>query len=78
MVADLFQEDKGASSSTGKASKINVRPAKPMPKSHNREHRKTVGTQVRLWVITLGFIQISWDVKSLDFVFILLLYLPPH
>ncbi|XP_058271697.1 unconventional myosin-Vb isoform X3 [Hemibagrus wyckioides] len=47
MVADLFQEDKGASSSTGKASKINVRPAKPMPKSHNREHRKTVGTQFR-------------------------------
>ncbi|KAK3555272.1 hypothetical protein QTP86_014884 [Hemibagrus guttatus] len=47
MVADLFQEEKGASSSTSKTTKINVRPAKPMPKSHNREHRKTVGTQFR-------------------------------
>ncbi|TSQ12723.1 Unconventional myosin-Vb [Bagarius yarrelli] len=47
LVADLFQEDKGAAASTGKPSKVNVRPAKPMPKGHNREHRKTVGTQFR-------------------------------
>ncbi|XP_060792081.1 unconventional myosin-Vb isoform X2 [Neoarius graeffei] len=47
LVADLFQDGKGAPSSTGKASKINVRPAKPMPKSHNREHRRSVGTQFR-------------------------------
>ncbi|XP_016365631.1 unconventional myosin-Vb-like [Sinocyclocheilus rhinocerous] len=30
-----------------KASQINVRAAKPVPKGHNREHRKTVGTQFR-------------------------------
>uniref|UniRef100_A0A672S8P9 Unconventional myosin-Vb-like n=1 Tax=Sinocyclocheilus grahami TaxID=75366 RepID=A0A672S8P9_SINGR len=32
---------------TSKTSKINVRAAKPVPKGHNREHRKTVGTQFR-------------------------------
>ncbi|XP_026794401.1 unconventional myosin-Vb isoform X1 [Pangasianodon hypophthalmus] len=47
LVADLFQEEKGAPSSASKTSKINVRPAKPMPKSHNRDHRKSVGTQFR-------------------------------
>ncbi|XP_046723178.1 unconventional myosin-Vb isoform X2 [Silurus meridionalis] len=47
LVADLFQEEKSAPASAGKTSKINVRPAKPMPKSHNREHRKSVGTQFR-------------------------------
>uniref|UniRef100_A0A672S8Q3 Unconventional myosin-Vb-like n=1 Tax=Sinocyclocheilus grahami TaxID=75366 RepID=A0A672S8Q3_SINGR len=30
-----------------RTSKINVRAAKPVPKGHNREHRKTVGTQFR-------------------------------
>lgn len=50
LVADLFHDGKGAGppSATSKTSKINVRPAKPIPKGHNREHRKTVGTQVRL------------------------------
>lgn len=74
LVADLFQDEKGAPVSAGKTSKINVRPAKPMPKSHNREHRKSVGTQVRRWEVAhrtgiysdwlnkLGF---SWEVKSL-------------
>ncbi|XP_051959994.1 unconventional myosin-Vb isoform X1 [Xyrauchen texanus] len=43
LVADLFQDGK----EVAKPSKINVRAAKPMPKGHNREHRKTVGTQFR-------------------------------
>ncbi|XP_062867127.1 unconventional myosin-Vb [Trichomycterus rosablanca] len=49
LVADLFREGKDAAAPAagGKSSKINVRPAKPMPKGHNREHRKTVGTQFR-------------------------------
>ncbi|XP_060747618.1 unconventional myosin-Vb isoform X1 [Tachysurus vachellii] len=47
LVADLFQDEKGVAGSSAKTPKINVRPAKPMPKSHNREHRKTVGTQFR-------------------------------
>uniref|UniRef100_A0A8C2GU92 Myosin VB n=1 Tax=Cyprinus carpio TaxID=7962 RepID=A0A8C2GU92_CYPCA len=37
----------GPPSATSKTSKINVRAAKPAPKGHNREHRKTVGTQFR-------------------------------
>lgn len=65
LVADLFQDEKGVAVSSAKTSKINVRPAKPMPKSHNREHRKTVGTQVRLREVTPGFIKISWEVKRL-------------
>lgn len=54
LVADLFQEgkDSSAPAAAGKSSKIIVRPAKPMPKGHNREHRKTVGTQVSLWGAT--------------------------
>ncbi|XP_059398793.1 unconventional myosin-Vb-like isoform X4 [Carassius carassius] len=49
LVADLFQDgkDSGPSSATSKSSKINVRAAKPAPKGHNREHRKSVGTQFR-------------------------------
>ncbi|XP_057216425.1 unconventional myosin-Vb isoform X1 [Triplophysa rosa] len=49
LVADLFQDGKdvAATPSSGKASRVNVRPAKPQPKGHNREHRKTVGTQFR-------------------------------
>ncbi|XP_053334559.1 unconventional myosin-Vb isoform X1 [Clarias gariepinus] len=46
LVADLFQ-DTDAPAPTSKTGKHNVRPAKPMPKGHNREHRKTVGTQFR-------------------------------
>ncbi|XP_072517688.1 unconventional myosin-Vb isoform X1 [Salminus brasiliensis] len=49
LVADLFQEAKDgpALPPSGKTSRINVRPAKPMIKGHNREHRKTVGHQFR-------------------------------
>uniref|UniRef100_A0A672LTI9 Unconventional myosin-Vb n=1 Tax=Sinocyclocheilus grahami TaxID=75366 RepID=A0A672LTI9_SINGR len=49
LVADLFHDgkDSGPLSATSKSSKINVRPAKPVPKGHNREHRKSVGTQFR-------------------------------
>ncbi|XP_052393099.1 unconventional myosin-Vb isoform X1 [Carassius gibelio] len=49
LVADLFQDgkDSGPPSATSKSSKINVRAAKPAPKGHNREHRKSVGTQFR-------------------------------
>uniref|UniRef100_A0A8C2BGA6 Myosin VB n=1 Tax=Cyprinus carpio TaxID=7962 RepID=A0A8C2BGA6_CYPCA len=49
LVADLFNDgkDAGPPSATSKTSKINVRAAKPAPKGHNREHRKTVGTQFR-------------------------------
>ncbi|XP_073680092.1 unconventional myosin-Vb [Garra rufa] len=48
LVADLFHDGKDAGpSSTSKTSKINVRAAKPVPKGHNREHRKSVGTQFR-------------------------------
>uniref|UniRef100_A0A8C2K859 Unconventional myosin-Vb n=1 Tax=Cyprinus carpio TaxID=7962 RepID=A0A8C2K859_CYPCA len=49
LVADLFHDgkDSGPPSATSKSSKINVRAAKPVPKGHNREHRKSVGTQFR-------------------------------
>ncbi|XP_009293600.1 unconventional myosin-Vb isoform X3 [Danio rerio] len=48
LVADLFDDAKDAAPHPGsKTSRINVRPAKPAPKGHNREHRKTVGTQFR-------------------------------
>ncbi|XP_049322002.1 unconventional myosin-Vb isoform X8 [Astyanax mexicanus] len=49
LVADLFQEGKEgpAPPPSGKSSRINVRPAKPAIKGHNREHRKTVGHQFR-------------------------------
>ncbi|XP_051956180.1 unconventional myosin-Vb-like [Xyrauchen texanus] len=47
LVADLFQDGKDATPSSAKPSRVNVRAAKPMPKGHNREHRKTVGTQFR-------------------------------
>ncbi|KAF4098579.1 unconventional myosin-Vb isoform X2 [Onychostoma macrolepis] len=49
LVADLFHDgkDAGPPSATSKSSKINIRAAKPLPKGHNREHRKTVGTQFR-------------------------------
>ncbi|XP_063066308.1 unconventional myosin-Vb isoform X2 [Engraulis encrasicolus] len=52
LVADLFQEGKessssSSSSSSSKSSRINVRPAKTIPKAHNKEHRKTVGHQFR-------------------------------
>uniref|UniRef100_A0A671LK64 Unconventional myosin-Vb n=1 Tax=Sinocyclocheilus anshuiensis TaxID=1608454 RepID=A0A671LK64_9TELE len=49
LVADLFHDgkDSGPPSATSKNAKINVRAAKPVPKGHNREHRKSVGTQFR-------------------------------
>ncbi|KAL2100115.1 hypothetical protein ACEWY4_004509 [Coilia grayii] len=51
LVADLFQEGKEAaaslSCSSSKSSRINVRPAKSIPKAPNKEHRKTVGHQFR-------------------------------
>ncbi|XP_066501626.1 unconventional myosin-Vb isoform X1 [Hoplias malabaricus] len=49
LVADLFQDGKDGPVPLppGKASRINVRPAKPVIKGHNREHRKTVGHQFR-------------------------------
>uniref|UniRef100_A0A8C5CMK9 Myosin VB n=1 Tax=Gadus morhua TaxID=8049 RepID=A0A8C5CMK9_GADMO len=49
MVADLFLEKKESSSSTpgSKTSRINVRSAKTVPKTPNKEHRKTVGHQFR-------------------------------
>uniref|UniRef100_A0A673N4C7 Unconventional myosin-Vb-like n=1 Tax=Sinocyclocheilus rhinocerous TaxID=307959 RepID=A0A673N4C7_9TELE len=40
-----FQANRGLTLPT--PSTINVRAAKPVPKGHNREHRKTVGTQFR-------------------------------
>ncbi|XP_018416500.1 PREDICTED: unconventional myosin-Vb [Nanorana parkeri] len=46
LVADLFQDEKDAPTSTGK-SKISVRPAKPGLKKANKEHKKTVGHQFR-------------------------------
>lgn len=49
MVADLFQDEKDAASTTsvGKGtSKINVRSARPVIKAANKEHKKTVGHQV--------------------------------
>jgi hypothetical protein len=48
MVADLFLEKKESSTSTpgSKTSRINVRSAKTVPKTPNKEHRKTVGHQV--------------------------------
>ena len=56
LVADLFQERKDSSATgfSGKSSKINVRPAKPVPKVPNKEHRKTVGHQVSLPVMDRG------------------------
>uniref|UniRef100_A0AAR2LGT4 Unconventional myosin-Vb n=1 Tax=Pygocentrus nattereri TaxID=42514 RepID=A0AAR2LGT4_PYGNA len=49
LVADLFQDRKEvpAPPSSGKSNRINIRPAKPIIKGHNREHRKTVGHQFR-------------------------------
>ncbi|TRY99623.1 hypothetical protein DNTS_004817 [Danionella cerebrum] len=48
LVADLFEDRKDVAPSVGpKSSRINVRAAKPAPKGHNREHRKSVGTQFR-------------------------------
>lgn len=46
LVADLFQEKDDAVAS--KSSKINVRSAKSTPKAPNKDHRKTVGHQVGL------------------------------
>ncbi|XP_071587359.1 unconventional myosin-Vb-like isoform X1 [Heliangelus exortis] len=50
MVADLFQDEKDAAStsSVGKgSSKISVRSARPVIKAANKEHKKTVGHQFR-------------------------------
>uniref|UniRef100_A0A3Q3JGP6 Myosin motor domain-containing protein n=1 Tax=Monopterus albus TaxID=43700 RepID=A0A3Q3JGP6_MONAL len=44
LVADLFLEKDELGPS--KASKVNVRPAKTVPKAPNKEHRKTVGLQI--------------------------------
>ncbi|XP_041816149.1 unconventional myosin-Vb isoform X1 [Chelmon rostratus] len=45
LVADLFHEKDDVASS--KSSRVNVRPAKSLPKAPNKEHRKTVGLQFR-------------------------------
>lgn len=45
LVADLFHEKDDVTSSS-KTSRVNVRPAKSLPKAPNKEHRKTVGLQV--------------------------------
>ncbi|XP_070408592.1 unconventional myosin-Vb isoform X2 [Nothobranchius furzeri] len=45
LVADLFQDKDGVSSS--KPSKVNIRALKTVPKAPNKEHRKTVGHQFR-------------------------------
>ncbi|XP_067231805.1 unconventional myosin-Vb isoform X1 [Chanodichthys erythropterus] len=49
LVADLFHDGKDIAppSAASKTNRINVRAAKPAPKGHNREHRKSVGTQFR-------------------------------
>lgn len=47
LVADLFH-DKDDVSSSAKPSRVNVRSLKTVPKAPNKEHRKTVGHQVRL------------------------------
>ncbi|XP_066568297.1 unconventional myosin-Vb isoform X1 [Amia ocellicauda] len=49
LVADLFHDGKEVPvpAPVGKGSRINVRAAKPAPKTPNREHRKTVGHQFR-------------------------------
>uniref|UniRef100_A0AAQ6IMS5 Myosin VB n=1 Tax=Anabas testudineus TaxID=64144 RepID=A0AAQ6IMS5_ANATE len=44
LVADLFTDKDDAP--TSKVSRVNVRPAKAVPKTPNKEHRKTVGHQV--------------------------------
>lgn len=61
LVADLFQELKDSAGSptsltttTTKGQKISVRPAKPIPKASNKEHRKTVSYQVRMFLRTLS------------------------
>ncbi|XP_044189032.1 unconventional myosin-Vb isoform X2 [Thunnus albacares] len=46
LVADLFHEKDDVTSSS-KTSRVNVRPAKSLPKAPNKEHRKTVGLQFR-------------------------------
>ncbi|XP_026210327.1 unconventional myosin-Vb isoform X3 [Anabas testudineus] len=45
LVADLFTDKDDAP--TSKVSRVNVRPAKAVPKTPNKEHRKTVGHQFR-------------------------------
>ncbi|XP_069369831.1 unconventional myosin-Vb isoform X2 [Paralichthys olivaceus] len=45
LVADLFNEKDDAPAS--KSSRVNVRPAKSIPRAPNKEHRKTVGHQFR-------------------------------
>ncbi|XP_067339483.1 unconventional myosin-Vb isoform X1 [Channa argus] len=45
LVADLFADKDDVP--TQKTSKVNVRPAKAVPKAPNKEHRKTVGHQFR-------------------------------
>ncbi|OPJ85916.1 hypothetical protein AV530_018221 [Patagioenas fasciata monilis] len=50
MVADLFQDEKDAASTTSMAkgtAKISVRSARPAIKTANKEHKKTVGHQFR-------------------------------
>ncbi|XP_078127803.1 unconventional myosin-Vb isoform X1 [Sander vitreus] len=46
LVADLFHE-KSDTAPPPKSSRVNVRSAKPTPKTPNKEHRKTVGHQFR-------------------------------
>uniref|UniRef100_H3C616 Myosin VB n=1 Tax=Tetraodon nigroviridis TaxID=99883 RepID=H3C616_TETNG len=45
LVADLFHEKEDAGPS--KSARVNVRPAKSIPKASNKDHKKTVGHQFR-------------------------------
>ncbi|XP_043934210.1 unconventional myosin-Vb isoform X2 [Protopterus annectens] len=49
MVADLFHDDKDSApaTTTAKSSKVNIRSARPVLKTANKEHKKTVGHQFR-------------------------------
>lgn len=51
MVADLFQDEKDSVPATptvkGAAPKISVRSARPAVKAANKEHKKSVGHQVK-------------------------------
>lgn len=51
LVADLFHEKEDTSSS--KSSRVNVRPAKSIPKTLNKDHKKTVGHQVTFQLLSL-------------------------
>lgn len=58
LVADLFSDKDDAP--TSKISRVNVRPAKAVPKTPNKEHRKTVGHQVSSRLVSAGW----WIIMS--------------